>query len=189
RRGLLGVTTQDLTPDLIKAFNLDNKNGAAVSRIENNSPAAKAGLEPGDIIIALNGKEIKGSHEIRNVIGMMQIGDKVDIQYLRGGEKKQTTAVIGKPARPQLTGDNLHPALQGTLISATQRDQVEGVLIEKIDTSSAAWRVGLRPGDVIVSANRYRVHNLDELKQVVVPTSALLINIQRGQEGFFLVLQ
>jgi serine protease Do/serine protease DegQ len=189
RRGLLGVTTQDLTPDLINAFNLTNKNGAAISRIENDSPAAKAGLEPGDIIVAINGKDIKGSHEIRNIIGLMQINDKVDIDYFRGNEKMHATAVIGKPVRPQLTGDKLHPALKGTLLSATQKDQVEGVLLEKIDTTSAAWRLGLRPGDIIVSANRYRIHNFDELKQVVNPNSALLINIQRGQEGFFLVLQ
>lgn len=189
RRGLLGVTTQDLTPDLINAFNLANKNGAAVSRIENNSPAAKAGLEPGDIITAINGKEIKGSAEIRNLIGMMQIGDKVDIEYIRSGVKKQATAEIGKPVRPQLTGEKLHQTLQGTILSNTQKDQIEGILFEKVANSSAAWRAGLRPGDIIISANRYRVHNLEELQQVIAPDSALLINIQRGQEGFFLVLQ
>lgn len=189
RRGLLGVTTQDLTPDLINAFNLANKNGAAISRIETNSPAAKAGLEPGDIITTINGKEIKGSAEIRNIIGLMQVGDKVDIEYIRSGEKNQVTAIIGKPVRPELTGDKLHRTLQGTILSNTQKDQVEGVLFEKISNSSAAWSAGLRPGDIIISANRYRVHNLDELKQVVSADSTLLINIQRGQEGFFLVLQ
>jgi len=189
RRGLLGVTTQDLTPDLINAFNLANKNGAVVSRIENNSPAAKAGLEPGDIITAINGKEIKGSAEIRNLIGMMQIGDKVDIEYIRSGVKKQATAEIGKPVRPQLIGEKLHQTLQGTILSNTQKNQIEGILFEKVATSSAAWRAGLRPGDIIISANRYRVHNLEELQQVITPDSALLINIQRGQEGFFLVLQ
>jgi len=189
RRGLLGVTTQDLTPDLINAFNLANKNGAVVSRIENNSPAAKAGLEPGDIITSINGKEIKGSAEIRNLIGMMQIGDKVDIEYIRSGVKKQATAEIGKPVRPQLIGEKFHQTLQGTILSNTQKDQIEGILFEKVATSSAAWRAGLRPGDIIISANRYRVHNLEELQQVIAQDSALLINIQRGQEGFFLVLQ
>jgi len=189
RRGLLGVSTQDLTPELVNAFNLENKHGAAINRIESNSPAAKAGLEPGDIIVAINGKDIKNSHEIRNIIGLMQIGDEVKIDYYHGNDKKQTTAVIGKPARPQLTGDKLHRSLQGTLLAATQKDQIEGVLIEKIDTASGAWKVGLRPGDVIVSANRYRIHNLEELKQVIVPNNPLLINIQRGQEGFFVVLQ
>jgi serine protease Do/serine protease DegQ len=88
-----------------------------------------------------------------------------------------------------LAGDKLHRKLRGTILSSTDKNQIEGVLIEKIDQSSEIWRVGLRPGDVIVSANRYRIRNLDELKQVVNANGSLLINIQRGQEGFFVVLQ
>jgi serine protease Do/serine protease DegQ len=189
RRGLLGVTTQDLTPELVKAFNLKNKQGAAISRIESNSPAAKAGLEPGDIIVAANGRPIKNSQDIRNIVGLMQIGDNVELEYFRNNEKRQVTATIGKAEQPQLAGEKLHPSLQGSVLIATQKNQVEGVLFEKINTSSNAWRAGLRPGDVILSANRYRVRNLEELKQVVDPNSVLLINIQRGQEGFFVVLQ
>jgi len=189
RRGLLGVTTQDLTPELVKAFNLQNKHGAAISRIESNSPAAKAGLEPGDIIVAANNRPIKNSHDIRNIVGLMQIGDNVELEYYRGNEKKQVTATIGKQEMPQLAGNKLHPTLQGTVLSVPLKSQVEGVLIEKIDTTSSAWRIGLRPGDVIVSANRYRVRTLEELKQIVDPNGPLLINIQRGQEGFFVVLK
>ncbi|MEI6268851.1 MAG: DegQ family serine endoprotease [Methylococcaceae bacterium] len=189
RRGLLGVTTQDLTPELVSAFNLENKQGAAISRIESNSPAAKAGLEPGDIIVAANGKPVKNSQDINNIIGLLQIGDKVSIEFFRGNEKKEVTTMIGKPVQPQLAGEKLHRLLQGTVLGVTQKDQVEGILLEKINTSSYAWRVGLRPGDVIISANRYRVRNLEELKQVVDPDNALLINIQRGQEGFFVVLR
>lgn len=188
RRGLLGITSQDLTPDLVNAFNLENKHGAVISRIESNSPAAKAGLEAGDIIVAANGKPVKDSHDIRNIIGLMQIGDNVEIEYYHGNERKKVTATIGKPERLQLAGEKLHRKLRGTVLAETQKSQIEGVLIENIDTSSEVWRIGLRPGDVIVSANRYRIHNLDELKQVVDPNGRLLINIQRGQEGFFVVL-
>jgi Do/DeqQ family serine protease len=188
RRGLLGVTTQDLTPELVKAFNLADIQGAAISRIENNSPAEKAGLALGDIIVSANGKPIKNSHEIRNMIGLLQIGDKVDIEYYRGDEKKETTAVIGKQERPQQVGEKLHARLQGTILGNTERDQVEGIVIEKINTASYAWKIGLRPGDVIVSANQYRVHNLAELKEVVDPRSGLLLNVQRGQESFLVML-
>lgn len=189
RRGLLGVTTQDLTPELVKAFNLEDVQGAAISRIENNSPAEKAGLVLGDIIVAANGKAIKGSQELRNIIGLLQIGDSVKLEYYRGKEKLETTAVIGKQERAQVSGDKLHPRLQGTILSNTQRDQIEGVLIEKINTASYPWRIGLRPGDVIVSANQYRVRNLDELKQIVSQrNNGLLLNIQRGEEAFFAML-
>jgi serine protease Do/serine protease DegQ len=112
----------------------------------------------------------------------------VAIEYYRGNDKKNTTAIIGQQERLQLVGGKLHPALLGTVLGVTDKHQIEGVLIEKIDTSSRPWKAGLRPGDVIVSANQFRIHNLDELKQVADPSTDLLINIQRGQEAFFVVL-
>lgn len=189
KRGLLGVTTQDLTPDLVKAFNLETQHGAAISRIENDSPAAKAGLEPGDIIVAANDKPINNSQDINNIVGLLQIGDKVSLDYFHGTEKKTVTAIIAKPEQTQLAGEKLHRLLVGTVLTATAKNQLEGISLDKIDSVSYAWRVGLRPGDVIVSANRYRVHNLDELKLAINPNNPVLINIQRGEQGLFVVLR
>jgi len=189
RRGLLGVVTQDLTPDLVKAFNLQHQNGAVISRIETNSPAAEAGLEPGDIIVGANGKPVRNSHDLRNIVGLLQVGDKISIDYYHGEERKTVVASIGKPRRVQVLGENLHPKLRGTVLAPTAKNQAEGVLIEKLDTASELWRIGLRPGDIIVSVNRYRIRNLDELKQAIGPSRGLLINIQRGQEGFFVMLK
>jgi serine protease Do/serine protease DegQ len=183
------VTTQDLTPDLVKAFNLETQHGAAISRIENDSPAAKAGLEPGDIIVAANDKPINNSQDINNIVGLLQIGDKVTLDYYHGTEKKIVTAIIAKPEQTQLAGEKLHRLLVGTVLIATAKNQLEGISLDKINTTSYAWRVGLRPGDVIVSANRYRVHNLDELKRVINPNNPVLINIQRGEQGLFVVLR
>ncbi len=189
KRGLLGVTTQDLTPELVNAFNLETPHGAAISRIENDSPAAKAGLEPGDIIVGANDKPINNSQDINNIIGLLQIGDKVTLDYFHGTEKKAVTAIIAKAEQTQLAGEKLHRLLVGTVLTATAKNQLEGISLDKINTTSYAWRVGLRPGDVIVSANRYRVHNLDELKRVINPNNPLLINIQRGEQGLFVVLR
>lgn len=189
RRGLLGITTQDLTADLIKAFDLKNTHGAVVSRVEGNSAAERAGIEPGDIIVSINDQKVKGSHQIRNIVGLSQIGDKVRIELIRGDESKTINAIIGKPQRVELSGEQLHIKLKGTVLTPTQKGQIEGIVFEKIEKNSYAWRSGLRPGDIIVSANRYRVRNLGQLKQVVDSRRALLINIQRGQEAFFLVLK
>ncbi|MDD2737360.1 MAG: DegQ family serine endoprotease [Methylomonas lenta] len=190
RRGLLGVITQDLTPELVKAFDLKSQQGAAVSQVEAGSPAEKAGIEPGDIIVAVNGLSIKnGSSQIRTAISLLQVGDTANLEIMRGEERLSLQATIGKPKRPEIAGDKLHPALKHTTLSATPQNQIEGVLLEKIETHSYAWKTGLRPGDIIISANRYRVRNLDELKQVINPRTALLINVQRGGEGFFVVLQ
>ena len=189
KRGLLGVSTQDLTPELVNAFNLENKHGAAINHIESNSPAAKAGLEPGDIIVAANEKPVKNSQDIRNIVGLLQVGDSVTIDYYRGNDKRSVVATIGKQEIPHIAGEKLHRLLKDTVLTATLKDQIEGVNLSKIETSSYAWKIGLRPGDIIISANRYRVHNLEELQKVVDPNNALLINIQRGQEGFFVVLR
>ena len=189
RRGLLGVTTQNLTSELVKAFDLKNTHGAIVNKVEGGSAADRAGIEPGDIIVSLNGRKVKGSHQIRNVIGLLEIGDQVEIELVRGNKTKTVKAVLGKPLRPKIAGDSLHRTLKGTVLAATEKEQVEGVLFSKIKEKSYAWHSGLRPGDIIVSANRYRVRNIDQLKQVVDPRRALLINIQRGPEAFFLVLQ
>jgi serine protease Do/serine protease DegQ len=190
RRGLLGVTSQDLTPELVKAFNLKGQHGAVVSRVEAGSPAEKAGIEPGDIIVAVNGQEIRnGSSQIRTAISLLQVGDTADIEVMRSDSRLSLQAVIGKPKRPEIAGDKIHPILKGVTLGVTGKGQIEGVLLEKIEPKSYAWKTGLRPGDIIISANRYRVRNLDEFKQVVNPQSALLINLQRNGEGFFVVLQ
>jgi len=189
KRGLLGVATQDLTPELVKAFDLKSSRGAVVSKVNKNSAADRAGIETGDIIVSVNGKDVKGSHQIRNIVGLLQIGEQVAIELLRGDETKTIEAIIAKPQKVVLMGAKIHRVLEGTILTATNKDQVEGVLFAKMEQSSYAWRSGLRPGDVIVSANRYRVRNMDQFKQVVDPRSALLINIQRGSEAFFLVLK
>ncbi len=189
RRGWLGVTTQDLTPELMRAFNLQNRQGAVISRVQENSAAEAAGLEPGDIIIAVNGRAVKNSYSIRNRIGLLNIGDDVTLDILRGEQRKTLHAVIGKPKRVQLKGEVVHYRLQGTVLGNAPRTQIEGVLFEKIESTSYAWQIGLRPGDIIVSANRYRIRNLDELRKVSNPRRSLLINIQRGGEAFFVVLK
>jgi serine protease Do/serine protease DegQ len=141
-------------------------------------------------VLAINGQEIKkGSSQIRMLIGLLQVGDTASIDIMRGEDHKTIEAVIGKPKRPEIAGNELHPTLQGASLTATPKDQVEGVLIEKIEPSSYAWNSGLRTGDIIVSVNRYRIRNLDEFKQVVNPRQPLLINLQRGGEGFFVVLK
>ena len=119
----------------------------------------------------------------------MQIGDTANIDIMRGGERITVQATIGKPKRPEIAGDKLHPRLKGVVLGQPTKGQTEGVLLEKIDTHSYAWKTGLRPGDIIISANRYRVRNIDEFKQVVNPRAPLLINLQRGGEAFFVVLQ
>lgn len=189
RRGLLGVTTQDLTQDLVNVFKLQNKQGAVVTRVENDSPAEKAGLEPGDVIITANNQSVKNSQAIRNIVGLMQIGDKVVIDYFHGNEKKSVTVTIVKPDQLEINGDTINKRLEGTLLTSSPKNQTQGILFAQINTSSYSWQIGIRPGDIILSINHNRIHNLDELKKYVNPNASLLITILRKQQELYALLQ
>ncbi len=189
KRGLLGVTVQDLTPELSQAFDIKTNNGAVISRIEADSPAETAGLEPGDVIVAINGRPVKNSASIRNAVGLLQIGDRVELKVIHKGKSISRVAIIGKPKRELYGGRSIHPTLSGLELGRTQKNQVEGVLIEKIDGTSYAWRAGLRPGDIIVVANKYRIRSLDDLAKVVRGQRSILLNVQRGREAFLVLLQ
>ena len=188
RRGLLGISTQDLTPDLVKAFELAENYGAVISRVQAGSSAERACLEAGDIIRSVNNLKIKNSPQIRNIIGLLQIGDQVDITILRNGRLQNIKAIVGKPVSLAIKGQSIHKTLTGVVLSVVQKDRVPGILVNQVDSGSYAWNAGLRPGDIILSVNRYRVQTLPDLKKVAVSSNRLLLNIQRGRDAFFIVL-
>jgi Do/DeqQ family serine protease len=189
RRGLLGISTQDLTPDLVKAFGISENYGAVISRVQAGSSAERAGLEAGDIIRVVNSLKVESSHQIRNIVGLLQVGDQVDITILRNGRLKNIQATVGKPASLVIKGRDIHKTLTGVVLSAASKDRVPGVLISQVDSSSYAWQAGLRPGDTILSVNRYRVQTVQDFKKVVGASQRLLLNIQRDRDAFFIVLQ
>jgi serine protease Do/serine protease DegQ len=186
RRGLLGVNVQDLTPDLAQAFGLQQTQGAVITGVQRASPAAKAGLEPGDIVVAVNERRVKSGMEVRNAIGLQRVGDEVKLEILRRGETEIVTAEIAAPKIAQEDGQKIHPKLSGILFG---NEPSGGVRIEKIHAGSYAFQAGLRPGDLVVMANRRRVENLDDFKRAVAGSPELLLNIQRGDEAFFLMLR
>jgi len=190
KRGQLGITIQDLNPELAQAFGLEQTQGAVISGVQPKSPADKAGLEPGDIVLSINDRHIKSSQEIRNLIGLLPIGEEVKLEILRKGETQTVRAEIGAPKIVQEDGQKIHPKLAGLLLRNTNsNDPAEGVRIEKIHTSSYAFQVGLRPGDIIVSANRQPVTTVDELKRAASGERELLLNIQRGEGAFFIMMR
>ncbi|TAN52187.1 MAG: DegQ family serine endoprotease [Methylococcaceae bacterium] len=190
RRGLMGVMVQDITPDLAQAFGLQQTQGAVISHVQPDSPAAKAGLEQGDVVIAINGRAAKNGMDVRNVVGMSQIGDELEIELIRHGDTMTRTVTIAKPKKISEDGRKIHPKLAGTVLApVAARDGSQGVVIEKLNTSALAAVAGLRPGDVIVAANRQRVNDLDDLAAAARSGKELLLNIQRGGNSFFLVLR
>jgi Do/DeqQ family serine protease len=190
RRGLLGVTVQDLSHELAQAFGLEQTHGAVITGIQPDSPAAKAGLEPGDVVLSINDRKVRNSMDVRNAIGMLQVGEQVRVDVLHKGEAETHTAKIAAPRRVMADGREVHPKLAGTMLRNLDGGQGEqGILVDKIHTASAAYQAGLRPGDVIVMANRRPVRNLAELEQAATGEGQLLLNIERDSGGFFLLLR
>jgi serine protease Do/serine protease DegQ len=193
RRGSMGAQAQDLTPELAAAFNIEPHQGAVVSQVSGGSPAAKAGLRTGDVITHINERPIKDASDVRNRIGMLRIGEKVELRLLRDGKPLTLHALIEEPEVVAIKGEKLHPRLSGAVLAnvaeETVRGRIEGVVVAEIAPGSAAMLAGLRRGDLIAQANRREVRNLDELQAAVLPDRALLLNIQRRDGALYLVLQ
>ena len=121
RRGVLGVNIQTLTPDIAQSMDLGNVQGALISQVVEDSAAEKAGIRAGDIVTAVNGKPVKDAAGLRNAIGMLSIGDRVDVALLRDGKPRRVTAVIGdRDTVAESAESSLHSGLQGADLTDAQ---------------------------------------------------------------------
>ena len=196
QRGRIGVMIQNLTPDLAEALELAVRQGALVSRIESDSPAEDAGLQAGDVIVAMNGAAVEGSRDLRNAIGMVRVGEEVEIDVQRGQRRLQINVRVGGPETGAPLGAvESPPALEGaTLRDLREGDpahgRVEGVIAAEVEPGSPAARNGIRPDDVIVAVNRRRVRNSEELGAAFKQAGRVLaLNIVRGNGQLFIVIR
>lgn len=193
KRGRLGVQMQNLTPDLAKAFNIEEQQGAIISKITQGSPAAKAGLEAGDIVTSINGRPMSDASTIRTTVGLMRAGEKVNLGILRNGKPRNITLTLGEPEK--ITTNNVVPRLAGATLAPIEEDsplyrRVEGLLVVNIEPRSRAWNANLRKGDVIVSINRQPVRTIAELERAIKDSGKrMLLNIRRGNSSMFIVIQ
>jgi Do/DeqQ family serine protease len=195
RRGRLGIMIQDVTPDLAEALDIGTVEGAVVTQVEPDSAAEKASLKAGDVVIAVGGRPVSGSAALRNLIGLMQVGEEVEVTVLRDGRRRNIEAEIGKAQASTLAGGRSLPKVAGAEFRNLDRSDPQysdyvGVLVAQVEQGSPAWRNGLRNGDVILSVNRQRVGSVGDLSEAFEqagPTVAL--NILRGSMRLFLVIQ
>lgn len=175
-RGWLGVIIQEVNKDLAESFGLERPVGALVAQLLDDSPAAKGGLRPGDVILALDGKPVNVSADLPHLVGAMKPGSKVKLDIMREGRKQTVKLTLGKA--PSEGGED-SPVLAGkssnrmgvtvTELSAEQKkliDQEEGVVISAVSEGPAA-RIGLRPGDIITHLNNRPVTSVADFNEVV----------------------
>ncbi len=179
KRGQLGVSMYTLTPDIAHSLGLSNTLGALVSQVVEGSPADKAGIHTGDVIASVNGQTVKSNSELRNTIGLLRVGDKVDIGLVRDGKPLHVTAVIADTSAEISTAvANIHKAFEGALLA--DAPDTGGALVRSVEPGSAAAQAGLRADDLIVGANRGRVGSLHELHERAKGATVLVLEVRRG---------
>ncbi len=194
RRGQLGVSVQDLTPELAQAFKIPADQGAVIAQVSPRSAAARAGLKEGDVVLRINDRTIRDSSNLRNAIGLLEVGEAVRLDILRDGQPLTLNAKVGEYMPAKAAGDDIDPRLTGAFFedigpNSPLSGKMQGVLIAKVDPGSPAARAGLRPNDVITAINRQRVSSTDDLRRTSSGDDALLINLIRGRGELLLVLR
>ena len=195
--GWLGVTIQPVSQDLAEAFNLDRPRGTVVADVMKDSPAEKAGLKTGDIILSYDGKEIENSSDLPPLVGSTAVGTKVKMELLRDGKKKQLVATIEAlpdklaraPSAPEKT-----TALNITVADLTDQQRHElgdrGVLVQQVGPGAAA-KAGVRPGDILLRLGNQDITNVAQLAELVnsLPQDKPIpLLVQRNNSALFLAI-
>lgn len=196
KRGLMGVLVQDLTPALATALHMPaNSEGALVSQVPAYSPAAKSGIVTGDIIQSLNNISIKNAGQVKNIVGMLRVNDKVSVKLLRQGKTINTELTLSDPKQYTQTAEHDNPFLYGLALrnfdqTVTGHGRLVGIEVVNIDEESMAWHAGIRPGDVITSANQKPISSVAELQAIAKQTKdELLVNVLSRAGVRFVVIK
>jgi serine protease Do len=193
-RAYLGVMAQEVTPSIAKAFHETEVRGALVGDVTPNSPAQKAGLEKGDIILDINGKPVNNSAELRMHVSLMAPGTKVDVKVFRDGAEKTLPLTLAEmpteTARNEQPESSSEDAMQGITVEnvtvQTARQlrlpaTASGVVVTNVDPASKAADSGLRRGDVIQEVNHKPVRNTADFESAMrnaKEATLLLVNRQ-----------
>ena len=191
RRGMLGVLVRDLTPDLAQALGLDVV-GALVTQVLEDTPAERAGIEAGDVIVAVDGRSVTGAAALRARIGLVLAGQSVTISVVR--ENRSLTIRARIEAAPKARSKpEIEPPPDSPIKGATLRnlpDGAEGVLVASVAPGSPASRYGLREDDVITAVNRILVRNVVELEKAFEAGGKLLVlTVDRGGTVLIVVVE
>jgi serine protease Do len=199
-RGWLGVAVQPVTEELQKAFDLPARKGALISQVTPGSPADKAGLERGDVIVRFDGDEVEEMRDLPILVAATPVGTEVEIEVYREGSPRVIQVEIGKleDTRPRAEpGDRSGLSAFGLRVedltpTLRQRFDIErsdGVVVSELDPNGPAAAAGIREGDVILEVNRQAVGTAAEVARVLRDADSALILISRNEATLFVTLR
>lgn len=191
-RGRIGVVIQSVTQDLAESFGMKTPKGAIVSQVEKDGPAAKAGLQEGDIITAVNGKAIDDSVDMPVIIGSMAPGSIAKLSIIRNN-KDMTLDVKVEEAPNESASSNASKTAAANKLGVTVRPlndeekakaETEGLLVT--ESTGAARKAGIREGDIIVNVNGVKIKKTDDLARVLEKNKNLRVLVQRRDGRIFI---
>lgn len=196
-RGWLGVVIQNVDQDLARSFGLDKPRGALVSSVIEDSPAEKAGIQAGDIILTFDGKVLKKSSALPPMVGTIAVGKSVKVELLRAGKKQTLDVTIGeldegnKPVAGKTGSHNDTRGLSVANLNQQQKTALsldEGVIVRGVADGSVAENAGFRVGDVIVNVNNQAIADVtafqQTMKKLAADTPAAVLIVRQGRRLF-----
>ncbi|MBT5387909.1 MAG: DegQ family serine endoprotease [Porticoccaceae bacterium] len=201
QRGWLGVVIQDVDKALAESLELGKPQGALINAVEEDGPADRGGIVPGDVIVSFDGQPIVNSGDLPHVVGGVAPGSKVSVEIYREGKRKTLNVEVGsldKNADSVANSDIDSSDRLGLItapVSDSERQQLRlrgGIMVAEVAADSAAVRAGLRTGDIIVQLGYSRIDDLDEYRQVVkeLPENTpIAIRFYRGGQAIFRTIQ
>lgn len=196
-RSRLGVVIQGVNQELALSFGLDSPSGALISKVETDSPAARAGLEAGDVILKLDGVAISESNDLPPRIAALPPGSEARLEVWRKGERQNVTVTVEERETPVAVADAGQAAEQGRLgvavrpLSAEEQKQLasdKGLLV--LESAGAAARAGIRQGDLILSLNGKPIENAEQLRDLIRDAGKhVAILVQRNDARIFIPIE
>src|SRR3984885_839434 len=185
KRGVLGVNLYSVTSDIAKEFGVAESSGALVAGVAQGSAADHAGIKTGDIITSINGVAKKDPGELRYAIGLLHVGDKVDIGLLRDGKPRTVTAIIAERSDVETANAvDINKGLEGADLA--DAPDGAGVLVKTLQDGSPAAQNGLRANDLIVGVGRTTVTNTKSFRDAAKGASVLVLNVRRGANALLI---
>jgi serine protease Do len=201
-RGWLGVSIQDLTPELAKSFGLDTQRGALVAEVAKGGPGEKAGIRRGDIILSYQGKEVRNAGSLRNDVANTPVGQEVKLTVWREEKKQEVSATIGNAENiTKMLAASVNRRLGAEVRAVTSQEMQqfglepqEGVAIASLERKGPLAAVGFEPGDIILEVEGQPVDGVESFVEIVnslqpgQEVTLLAVDHRSGQSGYLQVV-